>query len=395
MKTAIIGGGAAGVYCAIWLGTLVNDMEIIIFEQQKKMLSKVEISGGGRCNCTNSFKDVTDLVQVYPRGAKLMKKLFKEFGPKDTFEWFENHGVPLIIQEDNCVFPHAQDSHVIIDCFMNEIRRLGVKLQPGVKVDDPMELLKEYDYVVVTVGGLTNGTKANIKLPVELIPSVPSLFAFNIKDKELQNKMGVVVEGAVASIPGTAYKAQGPLLITHRGMSGPAILKLSGYAARYLADNQYQSPLAINWTRETNTEVVRSHLVDMLNANGNKLINNTRPFGLQARLWEYLIGKASIEGKRCNDIGKKHLNRLAEILTNDQYHIDGRCHYKEEFVTCGGVALNNIVSQTLESKQVKHLYFAGEVLDIDGITGGFNFQAAWSTAYTVAKSIASTTGNDS
>jgi len=400
MKLAIIGGGAAGFFLAINVKEMLPELEVTIFEQQKRVLSKVEISGGGRCNCTNSFANVTDLKQVYPRGANLLKHLFKQFNNWDAYSWFEEHGVPLVTQEDECVFPQAQDSHAIINCFLDHAKQLGVKIKLGNKIEDPEVLFNGgYDFVAVTVGGLPNGklfaespvfpenarSSANSSIP--LTPCVPSLFTFNIKDKALTSLMGVVVEDAIASIPGTKFRTQGPLLITHWGMSGPAILKLSSHAARHLSDASYQSPLLVNWTGETNAEIVRSELVEAMEQNVNKLIDNVRLFDLQSRLWQYLLSKAQLQGKKCSEVGKKGINRLTDLLTNDSYAIAGRSHYKDEFVTCGGVPLTDVNKVTLESKQRPNLFFAGEVLDIDGITGGFNFQAAWTTAYAVAKGI--------
>lgn len=376
MKLAIVGGGAAGFFLAVNVKDMAPELDVTIFEKQQKVLAKVEISGGGRCNCTNTFAEISDLKQAYPRGASLLKRLFKQFGPKDAYRWFEKHGVPLVVQEDQCVFPKAQDSHAIIDCFVNEARRKGVHLLLGTKIESPEALLEEYDFVAVTAGGTPNKEGC-----------VPSLFTFNINDSALKSLMGTVVEGAIASIPGTKMRAQGPLLITHWGMSGPAILKLSSYAARYLAENNYSSPLLVNWTGETNADDVRSHIINMLEDYPQKQIDNVRPFCLPARLWDYLLTKAGLNGKRCAELGKKGVNRLTDLLSNDSYTIASRCHYKDEFVTCGGVSLDSIDKATLESKATPNLFYAGEVLDIDGITGGFNFQAAWSTAWAVAKGI--------
>ncbi|MBQ9640212.1 MAG: aminoacetone oxidase family FAD-binding enzyme [Bacteroidaceae bacterium] len=373
MKTAIVGGGAAGFFCAIRLKELMPGMEVTILEQQRRVLRKVEISGGGRCNCTNTFADISDLSQAYPRGHRLLKRLFKQFGPEDAFRWFEQHGVPLVVQPDQCVFPAAQDSHAIIQCFLGEARRHGIGIRLNCKVEDPRQLLGSYDFVVVTTGG--GG-------------GVPSLFTFNIADTELHGLMGTVAEHVLSSIPGTKFRAEGPLLITHWGMSGPAILKLSSYAARYLAEHAYQAPLSINWTGETNTELVRTHIIYILRENEAKTLAGVRPYSLNARLWHYLLAKIGLGDRRCREIGPKQLSRLTELLTNDQYRISGRYHYKEEFVTCGGIPLDTVNSHTLESKQAPRLYYAGEVLDIDGITGGFNFQAAWTTADAVARGIA-------
>lgn len=373
MKCAVVGGGAAGFFFAVNIKEMLPAMDVTIFERGKKVLAKVEISGGGRCNCTNTFKEVTDLSQVYPRGHKLLKRLFKQFGPRDAYEWFEQHGVPLVVQDDQCVFPEAQDSHAIINCFLGECRRHGVKIKTEKKIENPESLLAEYDYVIVTTGGGRG---------------VPSLFTFSINDKALHELMGVVVENATASIPGTKMRSKGALLITHWGMSGPAILKLSSYTAILLSEKGYKSPLCVNWTGDTNTDDVRENIATILQDNAAKMIENIHPYGLQSRLWNYLIAKASLSGRRCSEIGKKNLNRLVEVLTNDKYEIAGRCHFKDEYVTCGGIPLNEVDIKSLESKNTPHLYYAGEVLDIDGVTGGFNFQAAWTTAYTVAKAIA-------
>lgn len=376
MRNAIVGGGAAGFFCAIRLKELMPEAEVTIFEQQHKVLAKVEISGGGRCNCTNTFRDVTDLSQVYPRGSKLLKRLFKQFGPRDAFQWFESHGVPLTVQDDQCVFPAAQDSHAITGCFLSLCRRHGVRIVTGMKIADPKALLTDFDNVIVTIGGTPHGEGC-----------VPSLFTFNIPDKALHDLMGLVVENAIASIPGTKFRTEGALLITHWGMSGPAILKLSSHAARHLAEVCYRSPLAINWTAESNAETVRSEVSILMQQNQSRIIDNVRPYNLQSRLWLYLLTKVGIAGRRISEIGRKQLNRLVELLTNDQYTISSRCHYKDEFVTCGGVPLSSVNPVTLEDRSTPHLYYAGEVLDIDGITGGFNLQAAWTTADAVARGI--------
>lgn len=385
-KTAIIGGGAAGFFCAIQLKQLSPEMDVTIFERQNRVLAKVEISGGGRCNCTNSFKNVTDLSQVYPRGFRLLNRLFKQFGPDDAYSWFETHGVPLVTQEDECVFPKSQDSHSIINCFIDEANKYGINIIINTKIENPLDLFDEYDNIVLTVGGLSHNYESLLSNFISIIPCVPSLFTFTIKDKSLNKLMGLVVENVITIIPGTKYRSQGPLLITHWGVSGPAILKLSSYAARHLADNKYSSSLIINWAGKNNIDFVTEELNIIAKNNSQKLISSYRPFGLQSRLWEYLIEKF---GKKCKwgELGQKGINKLANIICNDSYQINGRAPFKDEFVTCGGVDLKTVNLSTLESKQIPHLYFAGEVLDIDGITGGFNFQAAWTTAYTVANSI--------
>ena len=395
MKTAIIGGGAAGFFTAINLKEMMPEMEVVIFERSNRVLAKVEISGGGRCNCTNSFASVRDLSHVYPRGHRLMKRLMKQFDQRDAYEWFERRGVALTTQDDECVFPASQDSHSIINCFLNEALRLGAEIRKNMKITS-LEDLVEYDYVVVTTGGMSRST-ANATTDgglfegVEMVPPVPSLFTFNIADEALRGLMGTVVEGVVVMIPGTKMRASGPLLVTHWGMSGPAILKLSSYAARLLAENGYRMPLIVNWTGRTEEEV-KTELMEITMQNPNKQLTNVRPFGLPSRLWNYLLEKSLGErsASRWIHLNKKELNRLVNVLLLDAYEINGRAAFKDEFVTCGGVSLGCLNASTLEFVDGKNprRFFAGEVLDVDGVTGGFNFQAAWTTGFAVAKAIA-------
>ena len=391
MKTAIIGGGAAGFFLAISLKAMCREMEVTIFEKSKKVLSKVEISGGGRCNCTNSFAQVRDLQYVYPRGHRLMKRLMKGFSQKDACEWFESHGVRLVTQEDQCVFPMSQNSHSIINCFLAEARRQGVEVITETKIVS-LDELSGYDFVAVTTGGSpkAEGLKWLADKGHDIETPVPSLFTLRIDDKDLQALMGTVVERAVTMIPGTKMRAEGPLLITHWGMSGPAILKLSSYAARHLAERDYKVQLAVNWTNLRDTEVL-SALDEIAIRCSQKQLQTIAPCGIPSRLWNYLVNKClgNRASGRWGSLNRKELNRLANILSGgDMYQTTGRAVFKDEFVTCGGVSLSSVSPVTLESKIIPHLYFAGEVLDIDGITGGFNFQAAWTTAYTVAQSIA-------
>ncbi len=395
-KTAIVGGGAAGFFLTINLKEMCPDMGVTIFELGEKVLTKVRVSGGGRCNCTNSFEDVSDLSHVYPRGHKLMKRLFRNFDHRNAYEWFERHGVRLVTQEDNCVFPAAQDSQVIIDCFLYHCRRLGVEVKRKSTITS-LDELADFDYIALTTGGQPRLERLQwlADMGHEIVAPVPSLFTFSINDADLRALMGAVVENAVTFIPGTKFRATGPLLITHWGMSGPAILKLSSYAARHLAEAAYHAPLTINWTG-MDEDGVRSRLVELFAQNPRKQLVSLRPFNLPARLWEYIIHKAILAREpqalsAANDLtalGKRHLNRLVATLTADPYTISSRAPFRDEFVTCGGVALTAVNPSTLESRHRPRLYFAGELLDIDGITGGFNFQAAWTTAFTVAQSIA-------
>lgn len=390
MKTAIIGGGAAGFFLAINLKEMCPKMEVSIFEKSKHVLSKVEISGGGRCNCTNSFAEVRDLSGVYPRGHRLMKRLMKGFSQEDAYEWFERHGVRLMTQDDHCVFPLSQDSHTIINCFLAEARRHGVEIRMESRIDS-LEQLSDYDFIAVTTGGSpkAEGLQWLADKGHEIVSPVPSLFTFQITDEALHALMGTVVEDVMTMIPGTKLRAEGPLLITHWGMSGPSILKLSSYGARLLAESGYQTTLAVNWTKRRDTEVMVI-LDEMMIRCPQKQMKTVPPCGLSSRLWTYLVEKCLDErsNARWGSLNKKEINRLANLLSGgDSYQITGRATFKDEFVTCGGIALSAVNPSTLESRHVPRLYFAGEVLDIDGITGGFNFQAAWTTAYTVACAI--------
>jgi len=391
MRTAIVGGGAAGFFLAVNLKEMCPEMEVIIFERASRVLAKVEVSGGGRCNCTNSFASVRDLSAVYPRGHRLMKRLMKGFSQEDAYAWFERHGVGLVTQDDECVFPASQDSHTIINCFLTEARRHGVEIHTDTKITS-LDQLTDYDFIAVTTGGSpkAQGLQWLADAGHEIVPPVPSLFTFRIDDEQLHSLMGTVVSQATAYIPGTAFRASGPLLITHWGMSGPAILKLSSYAARHLSEHP-ASPVAVNWLSRKDEEV-RQLLLRLSIEGGRKQIASLHPTELPARLWTYLVGKCL--GQRAEgpwmSLNQKELNRLTNVLVNDTYQIAGRAAFKEEFVTCGGIALSSVSPATLESRHVPRLYFAGEVLDIDGITGGFNFQAAWTTAYTVAKAISAT-----
>lgn len=390
MKTAIIGGGAAGFFLAVNLKEMVPEMEVTIFERSKRVLAKVEVSGGGRCNCTNSFALVSDLSQVYPRGHRLMKRLFHVFNQEDAYRWFESHGVSLVTQDDECVFPQAQDSHAIINCFLSLARRYHINICTERKIQS-LDELSDYDYIAVTTGGSPKGEGLRwlAALGHEIEEPVPSLFTFSIADERLRALQGLVVEDTVTFIPGTKYRAEGPLLITHWGVSGPAILKLSSYAARYLAENQYYAPLSISWLQQREEDILMA-IHDMSIRQPQKQLTTCNPFGLQQRLWSYLLEKAldrRITLRWC-ELNKKDISRLVNILKNDSYQIAGRAAFKDEFVTCGGVSLKAVNPSTLESRYVPRLYFAGEVLDIDGVTGGFNFQAAWTTAYTIAQNIA-------
>ena len=392
-RIAVIGDGAAGCFCTAELRRLRPDFRVDVYEAGPKPLAKVAITGGGRCNLTNSFEGIRSLAEAYPRGDRLMKRLLKQFSQEDTWRWFESAGVPLVLQEDHCVFPQSQDAMDIVRALLRRMEGANLLLRTPIHTVMPDltgHLLVDdepYDAVVVTTGGAPKGLPMLDGLGLEWVPTVPSLFTFTIRDEGLRNLMGLVVDASVA-IPGTAFKADGPLLITDWGLSGPAVLKLSSYAARHLHEVDYQAPLSVNWLARNEAET-REILLETAAGNPRKQVSNTPVSELQARLWNHLIARAGLRSDiRWAELGSKGLNRLVSTLTQDSYTIAGKTKFREEFVTCGGVALTNLEPSTLESKRHPGLYFAGEVLDIDAITGGFNLQAAWTTGAAVARSIA-------
>lgn len=406
MKVAIIGAGAAGCFCAINLKQICPDLDISIYEGGKRALAKVAVTGGGRCNLTNTFRNVSDLKQVYPRGEKLMKRTLKRFSNQDTWEWFEAKGVALVAQEDECVFPVSQDAMQIVNTLLREIHRLGIHLHTSQKVKEIRSLGENryallfvdkevqeapFDFVVVCTGGHPNPKGFDMLSPLHLdiVPPLPSLFTLSIGNWR-QDLMGIVIEEACLMIPGTKFKSTGALLLTHWGMSGPVILKLTSYAARHLAENQYKGELLVNWMGQSGEGEIREILTSHMQQHANKLVTSVYPTQLTARLWHYLLERSNIaETQRWGSLNKKEQNRLLAVLSSDTYPIINKYPFKEEFVTCGGVSLGNININTLEAKEHPGLFFAGEVLDVDAITGGFNLQAAWSMAYVISQEIAS------
>ncbi len=400
-KVAIVGGGAAGFFAAIHVKENFPTAEVVIYEKSTKILSKVKVSGGGRCNVTNGCTSIKELSMAYPRGERQLKKAFAVFNTKHTMNWFESRGVPLVIQEDNCVFPVSQNSQSIIDCFLNETKRLkiDIQLEAGVKELVPLasgqlKLVfsetenRVVDKVIVTTGGSPKLTGLDwlAKLGHQIETPVPSLFTFNMPNEKIRDLMGIVVEKTITRIRGTKLRSDGPLLITHWGMSGPSILKLSAFGARILNEMDYDCTLQVNWTNIQNLTLVEEDLNQIILENGQKQLTSFRPYLLPDRLWRFLLEKYEFsENKRWNELGKKGLNKIINLLTNDLYQVKGKTTFKEEFVTCGGVSLASIDFNTMQSIPVKNLYFAGELIDVDGITGGYNFQAAWTTAFIAAK----------
>lgn len=390
LRVAVIGAGAAGCFCAAEVLGRMPHARVTLFERAGRPMGKLAVTGGGRCNLSNTFAEIRALSQAYPRGERVMQRALKAFSPEDACRWFTARGVPVTVQPDQCIFPRSQDAMDVVHCLEKALH--GAELRLGHPVRD---IRKEgnlfsvdgepFDRVVVTSGGTPQGLPFLQALDIALVPPVPSLFTFNIPDPALRALMGLVVP-ATLSIPGTAFRATGPLLLTDWGFSGPATLRLSSYAARYLAEKQYRAPLSVNWMNRAETEV-RALLQEVLAAHPQQQLRTVRT-GLPARLWACLVQRAGLrEDIRCSEVGSKGLNRLTATLTADNCRIEGKCKFREEFVTAGGVALEEIRLNTLESKRWKGLYFAGEVLDVDAVTGGFNLQAAWSTAYVVAQNL--------
>jgi predicted Rossmann fold flavoprotein len=398
VKIAVIGGGAAGFFAALAAKENHPHAQVVILEKSQKYLSKVKVSGGGRCNVTNGETSISRLAAAYPRGSKPLKKAFRIFNTQHTMDWFESRGVALMTQEDNCVFPVSQDSQTIIDCFLREAKRMDIKvlLGHGVKtmnlVGDRVELtfLKPtttgttYDKVIIATGGSPKreGLQWLEDLGHKIEDPVPSLFTFNMPHEPVRDLMGIVVENAWVKIQGSKLTSEGPLLITHWGMSGPAILKLSAFGARLLNDVGYRFNIQVNWVNVQNYNAVVEALENLALAHAKKLLTNFRPYGLPERLWHFLLGKTDLPaGKTWGELGKKGIHKITTLLTNDVYQVEGKTTFKEEFVTCGGVSLESIDCNTMRSRVHPQLYFAGEVMDMDGITGGYNFQAAWTTAF--------------
>ena len=367
---------------------MMPNADVHIFESKCKALAKVAVTGGGRCNLTNTFKMVKNLKDVYPRGEKLMRRALSVFSAEDTCAWFEKEGIRLVAQEDECIFPQLQDAMQIVNTLLRDIQLLGIQLHLNEKVTHID--LNKWNNIVITIGGHASPKGFNMieTLDIPIEKPVPSFFTFNIEGNWHQLLMGTVVEDVQAFVPGTKLRSRGALLFTHWGMSGPAILKLSSYAARYLAERDYQSPLCINWMGNKIEQEVQLMVQDMMKEHAQKLITNVYPEQLTSKHWNLLLTRMNIPlTQRWGSLNTKHLNKMVSTLTADTYQITGRCPFKEEFVTCGGVSLKAININTLQSKQYPKLYFAGEVLDVDAVTGGFNLQAAWSMGYVVAKQI--------
>jgi predicted Rossmann fold flavoprotein len=394
----IVGGGAAGFFTAINIVERNPKAKVAILERGAEVLGKVRISGGGRCNVTHACFEPNELVKFYPRGEKELRGPFHQFCSGDTIEWFESHGVALKIEDDGRMFPVSNSSQTIIDCFLKATQQLGIKVLTGQSVQS---IFKKDNYWKIDTQNqnyqaenliLATGSNPKIWEMLQefghaIIPPVPSLFTFNTKDPRIKELPGVSAKVTVR-VKDTKLEATGPLLITHWGMSGPAILKLSAWGARILHDKNYQFTLLVNWLNTIDTEEAIAQLKTLKQEQAKKTVAKKSPFELTNRLWESLVLAASITSEtKWADLSKTQLQQLAQQLTNGVFPINGKSTFKEEFVTAGGIDLKEINFKTMESKIHPNLYFAGEIVNIDAITGGFNFQNAWTSGFIVANAV--------
>ncbi|MCV9930605.1 NAD(P)/FAD-dependent oxidoreductase [Flavobacterium sp. LS1R49] len=394
----IVGGGAAGFFTAINIVEKNSKLKVAILERGSEVLTKVRVSGGGRCNVTHACFEPNELVKFYPRGEKELRGPFHQFCSGDTIQWFEKHGVELKIEDDGRMFPVSNSSQTIIDCFLKATAKLGITVLTAQSVQSIFK--KENFWKVETQNQnyiaekLVLATGSNPKIWEMLqtfghaiVSPVPSLFTFNIKDPRIKELPGVAAQVTV-KVKDTKLESTGPLLITHWGMSGPAILKLSAWGARILHDKNYQFTIFVNWLNGVDTEDAEKILKDLKQEHAKKAVSKKSPFDFPNRLWESLVLASSIDLEtKWADLSKIQLQNLANQLTNGTFQVNGKSTFKEEFVTAGGIDLKEINFKTMESKLHENLYFAGEIVNIDAITGGFNFQNAWTSGFIVANSI--------
>lgn len=397
----VIGGGAAGFFAAINCAENYPAFKVLLLEKSSKVLTKVRVSGGGRCNVTNACFDNNLLVKNYPRGEKELRNVFSRFSTVDTIQWFEKRGVKLKSEEDGRIFPASDTSETIVNCLLESAEKAGVKLKFNADIE---EIVKNEtnsftvklkgggtfsgDKIIIATGGNSNDAAYNWlkKLGHTVIKPLPSLFTFNIPGNSITNLMGVSVPFAKVKIAGTKLETEGPLLITHWGLSGPAILKASAWGARQLSELGYNFTVVVNWLPKYTEEKLRIEFADTRTEHGAKRMINYCPVDLPKRLWEYFLNKTDIaDTTRWGDLQKKNANILIHMILADEYNVSGKTTFKEEFVTCGGISLKEINLSTMQSKIIPNIYFAGEVIDADGITGGFNFQNAWSTGWIAAR----------
>lgn len=402
-QIVIIGGGAAGFFAAITCAAASAEADpaaqITILEKTPHVLSKVRISGGGRCNVTHACFDPAELVRHYPRGAAALRGPFTRFQPRDTIAWFEQRGVKLKIEADGRVFPVSNKSESIVNCLMDAARAAGVQVRSGVHIrsvakpdrfviDLKDDVPLSADRVLLATGSNSHGYEWAAALGHTIEPPVPSLFTFEIDDARLKDLPGISVEKATIKLAGTALPQTGPVLITHWGLSGPAVLKLSAWAARELAERHYRAEVIVNWLPDFKGEELQQKLLALKTELARHTVSASSPLHLPSRLWKKLIGVAGIgDDHKWADISKRTLIELAHELSHGSFLITGKGAFKEEFVTCGGVRLDEVNFKTMASRRCAGLYFAGEILDIDGVTGGFNFQSAWTTGWLAGRAM--------
>ncbi len=401
MKTVvIIGGGAAGFFSAVTYAEANPSAKVILLEKNNALLSKVRISGGGRCNVTHACFDPKELIKNYPRGGKELLAPFHRFQPQDTIAWFEKRGIQLKTEDDGRMFPITDKSETIIECLLQEASKTGVeirclqKIEKIDKVGDHFEIyfIKEEKItcssILLATGSSKEGYQFAQSFGHSVIGPVPSLFTFNVPNSPLKDLAGISVDPVGVHLEGLKSKQQGPLLITHWGFSGPAILKLSAWEARNLYALDYQANLVINWLPEQTRETISSQILRCKEENPHQDIGNANFHSIPKQLWRSLLIKSEIDPhKKLRDMSNKILQHLSQKLHHDPYKIEGKTTYKQEFVTCGGIPLNEVNFKTMESRKCPGLYFAGEILDIDAVTGGFNFQNAWTTGWIAGNSI--------
>ena len=394
----IVGGGAAGFFTAINIVEKNPKLKVAILERGSEVLSKVRVSGGGRCNVTHACFEPNELVKFYPRGEKELRGPFHQFCSGDTIEWFGNHGVELKIEDDRRMFPVSNSSQTIIDCFLEATQKLGITVLTGQSVqsifkkDNFWKVETQSETYIAEKLILATGSNPKIWEMLQtfghaIVSPVPSLFTFNIKDARIAELPGVAAN-VMVKVKDSKLTATGPLLITHWGMSGHAILKLSAWGARILHDKNYQFTISVNWLNDVATEDVEKNLKELKQEHAKKAVSKKSPFVFPNRLWESLVLASSIESEtKWADISKIQLQNLARQLTNSSFQVNGKSTFKEEFVTAGGIDLKEINFKTMESKVQENLYFAGEIVNIDAITGGFNFQNAWTSGFIVANAV--------
>ncbi len=404
MKTktlVVIGGGAAGFFCAVNAAAQDSALRVLILEKSSKLLAKVRISGGGRCNVTHACFEVPALSKRYPRGEQFVKKSFGYFNPSDTIRWFEERGVPLKVEADGRMFPTTNDSASIIDCLLREADKTGVEIRMNQEVKSLEKTGMQWqiktssgdliaDWVCVATGGYPKGAQFDwLRAAGHTIQEpVPSLFTFNLPGHPIRELMGVVVDPALVKITGSKLQEKGPVLITHWGLSGPAILRLSAWGARLLAATDWQFKLLINWVPAYHEQSLLEFIRQFRNEKGALKIQNRNPFGLPQRFWEWILAEAGAGlDTKWGELPGREQNKLVKLLAAMELEIKGKTTFKEEFVTAGGISLSEVDPATMESRLHPGLYFAGEVLDVDGITGGFNFQHAWTSGWLAARNI--------